>query len=62
MISMLFLLPLVGMLLVSLVLLAAGIVLLLKIKNKLVGKLVAELALVVTLSPCVMYLFLMTTT
>jgi len=58
--SMLFLLPLLGTLLFGLVLLAVGIVLLLKVKNKLAGILVAALGLVFTLSPFVIYLFLMT--
>ena len=58
---MLILLPLLFAAFFGLVLLATGIVLILKVKNKLVGILVAGLGLVVTLSPFVVYLFLMTT-
>lgn len=59
--SLLFLLPLLGMMLFGLVLLAVGIVLLLKVKNKLAGVTVATLGLVFTLSTFVIYLFLTTT-
>ena len=59
--SILFLLPLLGMMLFGLVLLAVGIVLLLKVKNKLAGITVATLGLVFTLSPFVIYLFLTAT-
>ncbi len=49
------------MLLFGLVLLAVGIVLLLKVKNKLAGILVSALGLLFTLSPFVIYLFLVIT-
>ena len=59
--SMLYLLPLLGMLLFGLVLFAIGVVLLLKVKNKIAGGLAIAIGAVFTISPLAIYLFLMTT-
>jgi uncharacterized membrane protein len=59
MLSMLYTLPLLGSLLLGLILLALGVVLLFKVKNKLAGILVIAVGLVFSLLPIAVYLFLM---
>ncbi len=59
MLSMLYTLPLLGSLLLGLILLALGVVLLFKVKNKLAGILVIVVGLVFSLLPVAVYLFLM---
>ncbi len=56
---MLYTLPLLGSLLLGLILLALGVVLLFKVKNKLAGILVIVVGLVFSLLPIAVYLFLM---
>lgn len=60
--SIISLLPLLGTLLFGLVLLSIGIVLMLKVKNKLAGILVIAVGLVFTLFPIAIFLFLTITT
>jgi len=60
--SMLYLLPLLGTLLFGLVMLSIGIVLLLKVKNKLAGILGVAVGLVFTLFPVAIFIFLTITT
>jgi len=59
MLSMLYTLPLLGSILFGVVLLALGVVLLFKVKNKLAGILVIAVGLVFSLLPVAVYLFLM---
>jgi len=59
MLSMLYTLPLLGSLLLGLILLALGVVLLFKVKNKLAGILVIAVGLAFSLLPVAVYLFLM---
>jgi len=56
---MLYTLPLLGSLLLGLILLALGVVLLFKVKNKLAGILVIAVGLAFSLLPVAVYLFLM---
>ncbi len=58
---MLTLLPLLGILLSGLVLLAIGVVLLFKVKNKLAGALVSAVGLVTSSFPVLVFLFLTVT-
>jgi uncharacterized membrane protein len=60
--SIISLLPLLGTLLFGLVLLSIGIVLMLKVKNKLAGILVIAVGLVFTVFPIAIFLFLTITT
>ncbi len=55
---MLYILLLLGCLLLGLIMLAVGIVLLLKLQNKLPGLLITGVGAVVTLFPIVLYSFL----
>ena len=59
MLSMLYTLPLLGSILFGVVLLALGVVLLFKVKNKLAGILVIAVGLVFSLLPVAVYIFLM---
>ena len=59
MLSMLYTLPLLGSLLLGLILLALGVFLFFKVKNKLAGILVIAVGLAFSLLPVAVYLFLM---
>lgn len=59
MLSMLYILPLLGSLLFGLILLTLSVVLLVKVKNKLAGILIMVVGLAFSLLPVAIYLYLM---